>query len=144
MTKDTTNLQGLNAILSLVFLRRFDKVAMVAALFQFHHNIQETRCASPCSLWKSFVVSCQNPPAGRKIKVQIITQRRAKSWRNKTFRNSSFRHQSTSLPSSLPTSLTGCSFLSKNPDLTFLLILSQLNIEQNPNFVHIVMPPRKT
>lgn len=141
MTKDTTHLQGLKAILSLIFLGRFDKVAMVAALFQFHYNIQETRCASPCSLWKSFVVSCQNPPAGRKIKVQIITRCRAEPWRNKTFRNSPFRHQSTSLPPSLLTSLTGCSFLSKNPDLTFLLILSLFNTEQHPNFVHIVTPP---
>lgn len=68
VTKDTAHLQGLKAILSLVFLRRFDKVAMVAALFQLHHNVQETRRAPPRSLRKSFIVSCQNPPAGRKIK----------------------------------------------------------------------------
>lgn len=50
VTKDTAHLQGLKAILSLVFLGRFDKVAMVAALFQLHHNVQETRCAPPRSL----------------------------------------------------------------------------------------------
>lgn len=50
LTKDTAHLQGLKAILSLVFLRRFDKIAMVAALFQLHHNVQETRGAPPRSL----------------------------------------------------------------------------------------------
>lgn len=68
ITKGTAHLQSLNAILFLVFLGRFDKVAVVAALFQFHHNVQETRCAPSCSLRKSLVVSCQNPPTGRKIK----------------------------------------------------------------------------
>lgn len=50
VTKGTAHLQGLNAIFSLIFLGRFDKVAVVAALFQLHHNVQETRCAPPCSL----------------------------------------------------------------------------------------------
>lgn len=50
VTKDTAHLQCLKAILSLIFLRRFDKVAVVAALFQLHHNVQETRCAPPRSL----------------------------------------------------------------------------------------------
>lgn len=68
VAKGTAHLQGLKAILSLIFLGRFNKVAVVAALFQLHHNVQETRCAPPGSLGKSFIVSCQNPPTGKKVK----------------------------------------------------------------------------
>lgn len=35
----SAHLQGLNAILSLIFLGRLDKVAVVAALLQLHHNV---------------------------------------------------------------------------------------------------------
>lgn len=66
------------------------------------------------------------------------------SWRNKTFRDILFRHQSTSLLPSHFTSSTGYScFLTRNPDLTFQLIL-QFNIKHHHNCVGSFTPPGRT
>lgn len=68
----TTHQQHLQASLSFIFFWQFNEVAVVAALFQLHHNVKEARCASSCPLRKSLVVSCQNPPAGSSQRNTIL------------------------------------------------------------------------
>lgn len=50
------------SVFPFVFFRRFNQVAVVAALLQFHHNIQETRCAASGPFGKSLVIPGQDPP----------------------------------------------------------------------------------
>lgn len=45
-----------------IVLWRFDEVAMVTALLQLHHDVEETRRASFCAFAECLVVSCQDPP----------------------------------------------------------------------------------
>ena len=61
--KVATHQENLLPVLSLAVFWGFDQVAMVAAFFQFHHNVQETRRAASCSLGKSLVIPGQNPSA---------------------------------------------------------------------------------
>lgn len=58
---EATHQKNLLPVLSLILLGGLDQVAVVTALFQLHHNIQETRCAASCPFGKSLIVSGQDP-----------------------------------------------------------------------------------
>lgn len=57
----STHQKNLLPIFPLVLLRGFNQIAVVAAFFQFHHNIKEAGCAAPRSFGKSLVIPGQNP-----------------------------------------------------------------------------------
>jgi len=65
INKVATYQENLLPILSLVLLGGLDQVAVVTALFQLHHNIQETRRAASCPFGKSLVIPGQNPSANQ-------------------------------------------------------------------------------
>lgn len=73
--KVATHQKNLLPILSLVLLGGLDQVAVVTALFQLHHNIQETGCATSCPFGKSLVVPGQNPSANLKIMMLLDLKR---------------------------------------------------------------------
>lgn len=50
-------LQGLLFVVELIVLGRLNEVAVVAALFKLHHDVEKARRAALCAFTKSFVVS---------------------------------------------------------------------------------------
>lgn len=48
--------------MEIIVLWRFDEVAVVTALLQLHHDVEETRRASFRAFAECLVVSCQDPP----------------------------------------------------------------------------------
>lgn len=58
-----THRERLEPTLTVTVFRGSDQVAVITALFQLHHDVQEPRGAATRPLGKGLVVSGQDPPA---------------------------------------------------------------------------------